>query len=674
MDNNGIQSPAATMIMEQETTLYEFNETQVDGFSRVLIYHPENADVTLTIHKFLGDRSGQVHLRANQKMYVEYVESESNVTEAPVSYIIDSGAEVVFPTEVHLQGINTTLDGMITGVHHLYVEDGCTLSVSSTSQTAQLENRKYVDVSSEGNFELPTINIRNDGVLEFRKITENFVIGAAFLELKYGGKILMNHGNIEAGDLDMESTSMFSLEGRGNAAETGEGAGTGNNGGSYGGVGGGSDESLAYGSVFDPYHLGSGGGGATGGAGGGFVSFSIGTSLHIDGYVDAYGADATYNGGGGSGGTIIIKAFNMSGLGFLDVSGGDGSGTGFGGSGGRIAVHIENTNLFAGNYLSHGGLGDVAQNAGGPGTIYKYESNRGPQYRELKYNPRLNRTNVEPEHEKLTVENGDLQTTNPAVIMESDTKYYVFDEVQVEGYSYVHFYHPASADVVQVVIHELTGNKQGMVRVQSNQQLVVNFIEATHTYLDTPCGFHIDPDGEIVLPSTVVMLTEKTVLGGLMFGVEELIIDRNAEFVLDKSASTEPIEHYKKGVMFTSHVPGFVSISTISINNLGIFSVDIDVNYPSINSGDLTVRSGGEMALISNEVSIYSANLEIECNGSINGSSQGYQKGEGPGAGTTSSYDASGGALASRGNASINLIHDVSYIIFISFSMFMNIA
>lgn len=659
MDNKGIKSPAPTMIMENETVFYELDELQVDGYTRVLFYHPDNSKVKVIVHRFIGDRSGQVHIRSNQNISVEYVESETNVTEAPVSYIIDYGGEVIFPTEVHLQGINTTLDGMVTGVHHLYVEDGCSLSVSSTAQTAQLQDEGYTEVSAKGNFELPTINVRMDGILEFRKITDDFTIGAAFLELKYKGLILMNHGYIEAGDLDMESDSKFSLEGRGYKAQLGPGTGTGNMGASYGGVGGGGDDSKAYGSVFDPFHLGSGGAGSTGGAGGGFVNFTTGKSFHIDGIVDAYGADATGNGGGGSGGTIFIKAYNMSGYGILDVSGGDGSGTGYGGSGGRIAAHIESLNLFAGQYLSHGGRSgnNNAQNAGGPGTIYKFESNRGPQYRELKYNPRLNRTLIEPEHRKLTIENFNLRTTNPAVVMESDSYYYEFEEVQVEGYSYVHFYHPKTVDVVQVIIHELTGNRQGMVRVQSNQQLMIHFIEATHTYLDAPCGFHVDPDGEVILPSTVVMLTERTILEGLMIGVEELIIERNAEFIIKNDAGTRSVTSIQMGTMQKPN-PGIFDVATISVNYLGLFTADMNPHHLKILSGLLNVRNGGKLAAKTRQITIDTANIDVEFGGLIDGSGQGYGKGEGPGKGLAASYDASGGGLASKGDY---LIHAFGY-------------
>ena len=642
MDNNGVDTLGATMVMENETVLYEFNETQIDGYSRLVFYHPISSNVDVIIHRFLGDRTGLLHIQSDQTVYVEYVESETNVTEAPVSYKIDSGAKAIFPTEVHLQGIRSTLDGLVGGVHHLYVEDGASVITSSTSQTAGISENQLVNISAPGNFQLPTINIRNQGTLEFLKIDTDFLIKAAFLELKYGGTILMNHGYVEAGDLDMESTSVFELHGKGHPAETGPGAGSNLQGGSYGGVAGGTDDSSAYGSVFSPTDLGSGGGGSSGGSGGGFVNFRVGQTLHIDGLVDASGADASSHAGGGSGGTIMISAYDMSGLGVLDVTGGDGSGSGYGGSGGRIAAHIESINKYGGTYSVHGGLsGDgIDQNAGGPGTVYKFESDKGPAYRELKYNPRLNETIIEPEHEKLTVDNGNLQTTNPAVVMETDTIYYEFDEVQVEGYSYVHFYHPTETANIDVKIHELTGNKKGMVRVQDHQTVQINFVESTHTYLETPCGFHVDTGGEIVLPTTVVMVTEKTILGGKMTGVEELFVERGAEFVIDNVAST---------VGQTTADAASVSIPDFTVNNEGVFTIDIDPYHATISSTALTVKNGGKVVSQTEKITWETATLDVEFGGQIDATGAGFEAGLGPGGGSANSIDGSGASFVSRG-------------------------
>ena len=655
MNNVGIKSPVATMVMEGNTTDYEFNETDIGGYSRLLLYHPENTNVTAVIHRFIGDRTGQFHVRSNQKVWIEYIESVTNITEAPVSYLIDEGAEVIFPTEIHLHGINTTVDGKLTNIHHFYIEDGCFLTISSTVQTAAMESNIITEETDPGNFSLPTINIKKDGILECRKIENTyFTITAAGMELKFKGRVNMNHGTVVVGDLDMEAESVFSMEARGHKAGEGEGAGSGNVGGSHGGVAGGATDEHAYGSVFRPLLLGSGGGGSEGGAGGGFAHFIIGKTMHIDGQVDTYGGDATGNGGGGSGGSIMIEAYNFSGHGILDASGGDGSGSGYGGSGGRIAVLIEFQNNYGGQYLAHGGLsGDrSSQDAGGPGTLYKYESRRGPTYRDLKYNPRLNVTLIKPEHSKLKVENDILRTNNPAIIMETGSIYYEFDEVQVEGYSYVHFYHPKNAKVITVLIHELTGNKKGMVRVQVNQQVTVHYVASTHTYLDVPCGFHIDSGGELVLPTTVILLTERTILGGGYVGVEELIIERNAEFIIEKDAQTADVFDFKAGIIQTSvrgSSPGHFIIPKLSVNNLGLLKIYLNPRVAHLEAPEFIVRKGGEVEAGTMFVYLEGSDLTVESGGEITGAGHGSTSQEGDGKGSTGTYDSGGGAFASSG-------------------------
>ena len=89
---------------------------------------------------------------------------------------------------------------------------------------------------------------------------------------------------------------------------------------------------------------------------------------------------------------------------------------------------------FSGKFRSVGGsVSGYQNNAGAAGTVYKYESRRGPQYRDLKYNPDANLTSFKPEHAKVKVDNENNNVAIPTVIMENQTVFYEFDEMQVEG-------------------------------------------------------------------------------------------------------------------------------------------------------------------------------------------------------------------------------------------------
>jgi hypothetical protein len=78
----------------------------------------------------------------------------------------------------------------------------------------------------------------------------------------------------------------------------------------------------------------------------------VGRNIHIDGVLTSTGTPASSdNTGGGSGGSVFIEAYNISGHGSITVNGGNGNGSGGGGSGGRIALHVGSTNLYGGLYL-----------------------------------------------------------------------------------------------------------------------------------------------------------------------------------------------------------------------------------------------------------------------------------------------------------------------------------
>lgn len=229
----------------------------------------------LCILRFIGDGTGQFHLRKHQKIYVEYVESENNRTEAPCSYLIDQFAELVLPYEFHVHGVRTEIHGLMTGVHHFFVEDNGRARISSTAQTAVLENRTYLDVTKPGNISLSNIVVKKGGILDLlRKQHVVIQVTSSLFEIKYEGKVLMNHGLFYTSVGDLETKGELVMDGKGWESGTGIGKGSKfgdyGSGGSHGGRGGANsgNQGQAYDSVFKPVILGSGGGTGRYGAGG----------------------------------------------------------------------------------------------------------------------------------------------------------------------------------------------------------------------------------------------------------------------------------------------------------------------------------------------------------------------------------------------------------------------
>ena len=565
--------------------------------------------------------------------------------------------------QVRFHGTETYLKGLITGVHHLYIEDSSYVQIYSTAQTAQIEAYIRINKTEKGNISFPSINIRQDGHLDFYKAPEgvNIFIDTSLFENKYKGKVTMNHAYVKAYLFDVESEADVDLEGGGYPKQEGKGAGSSSNGGSYGGYGGSGSVAGAatpYGSLFTAKELGSGGGGSCGGSGGGFLHVDIGKVFHVDGEITLAGSSATgSNCGGGSGGSLLVVAYNMSGHGDLRLSGGNGLGNGGGGSGGRMSIEITFRNKFGGNYIVSGGNSAQSQSykVGASGTVYKYESDRGPQYRDLKYNPRLNATLVEAEHTMVVVDNLDYQTLQPAVLMEENTEYYEFDEVQVEGYTYMWFYHPDNTDIVNVVIHELKGNKKGVVVPRDNQRVVVNFVESTHSYLDAPCGFEVHVGAEIVFPTEVIILAESVHIKGRMTGVETMYIEEGGTFQMSEDAHTgvlpDLIRWYEDTVIEEDYTAGLLDIAVVHVNNGGEFwlSITEDDVVPSIEIAKLDVKNGGLLNCDSPIAHFSGATLVVEKDATFEGTGAGSPAKQGCGAGGQASNHGGGGGHGGKG-------------------------
>ncbi len=179
---------------------------------------------------------------------------------------------------------------------------------------------------------------------------------------------------------------------------------------------------LPYSDLYEPVEFGSAGGGVRGGRGGGRIWFNVTNTIHIDGVVSANGVDGslavnTTAGGGGSGGSIWMHCYRMTGYGQIHAKGGKGSdvedaedvhGAG-GGAGGRLAVYFYVNHTFtAFRYLASGGPGSsgcTECEAGGPGTVFLYH--------------------MQQEHRTLLIDNDGMPTPH--------TKYVNWDNLTADG-------------------------------------------------------------------------------------------------------------------------------------------------------------------------------------------------------------------------------------------------
>ena len=379
-----------------------------------------------------------------------------------------------------------------------------------------------------------------------------------------------------------------------------------------------------YGSLYESTHLGSGGGngGGAGGQGGGQLVLDNGQMLILDGYLLAKGNRGRgSNAGGGSGGSLFVKTLNLRGFGLADVSGGHGSdtGAGGGGAGGRMAVHIAFANKFSGRFRSVGGTGSGQLPGGAAGTVYVEESDRGPQYDDIKYDRKHNRTYVTAQHRRLEIDNEDidaeLYTDHTELwlyttLSEGDKTLYVFDETFLTRHGNMLIDYPDGSFQVVVMIHKFLGDRTGLVRLRQNQTLFVEYEQSVMNETRAPCSFRIDADSEIYLPETVDMIGTRTVLAGRITGVENLYITYGADIVFLSTAQTALVENGSY-VMLTT--PGNFSFSTIYVERGSKAEFSQITTLLSIDCALLRVKYQGQ--LVMNDAQIFSTNAIVESEG-----------------------------------------------------------
>ncbi|GKV10746.1 hypothetical protein SLEP1_g22067 [Rubroshorea leprosula] len=129
---------------------------------------------------------------------------------------------------------------------------------------------------------------------------------------------------------------------------------------------------YAWSTLSNPWSYGSKGGGTSGqnqfgGNGGGRVKLIVKDMLYLNGSVTAEGGDGGLKGGGGSGGSISIKAIKLKGYGTMSAAGGRGWG---GGGGGRISLDCYSIQEDV-KVIVHGGFSiGCPGNSGAAGTYF----------------------------------------------------------------------------------------------------------------------------------------------------------------------------------------------------------------------------------------------------------------------------------------------------------------
>ncbi|MFC1639038.1 beta strand repeat-containing protein, partial [Patescibacteria group bacterium] len=373
------------------------NNGGAGGGGRIAVYYTNDASSSWTYSSSGGSSSyedggaGTVYVKQDSATYGDLTVdniNHNNPAETPQvdasltmnSVTLKNGAYYQIPSAktLGMDPAGSTLTGSGTEKPVLSVESGGELDTGATSFSFT-----GIDLYQVGTISTVTDLTVGDGA-------EYVLFGTGqrtftSLTIANGGKLTHaantattdNAIDLAVTDLTVAATGEIDVDGKGFAAQSGDGAGgtgTYGSGAGYGGHGGtgrsGAAGGTGYGSAVAPTTLGSGGGHATyGGAGGGVVKLTVSGTLTLNGDVTANGnVGGSYYGGGGSGGSIYIDTGSITGTSTISSDGGAGSNNGGGGAGGRIAVYYTNDASSSWTYSSSGGSSSYQD--GGAGTVY----------------------------------------------------------------------------------------------------------------------------------------------------------------------------------------------------------------------------------------------------------------------------------------------------------------
>lgn len=241
------------------------------------------------------------------------------------------------------------------------------------------------------------------------------------------------------------------------------------NGGSYGGLGGGDTNSKAlYGNISFPADYGSIGRGSSQnrGSGGGVVILKT-EELINDGLVDASGGDGSSGAGAGSGGSIQITTDSLKGSGTFRARGGNANFPAGGGGGGRIGITVlGGQSEFRGVYDATGGDG---HKAGSSGTVLIRDQRHGTFYKTLIFWNKV--------------------IGYPPAQLPSSSASYTYDEMRLEN----HGTFKATAQLL--VVKSFVTDGTGKLTISNGSRVdVMNFPQSSRTF---SCDLEIQAGGSL---------------------------------------------------------------------------------------------------------------------------------------------------------------------------------
>ena len=523
------------MTLKENVTDVRFTDVDLYNYAKLQL-EKDGTKRTLNIDKINGDGTGLIRIQEKQSGTLERVTSTTGEKMNSKLYInleLHKGGEFFLSETTLILGLFPTaldLDGTVRGVINLYLGTKRHMRVGENARIISDENAVIDENTAKVSFGI--FQLEPASTCEFDPEI-GAEIAASVLNLKFDAKMYADYFEVNVSNIHLELESEMSAsspdrsesdtidvtEGSGKIDPSGLEIG----GAAHGGVGGGSQEfaGVAYNSIYKPVLAGSRGtfnpgtGTKYGGRGGGRIHIRVGSQLILDGTMSADGEAATNDGGGGSGGSILVETYDIEGYGEFSSTGGNGYSIRGAGSGGLVGVLCQSMILFDGDYVVYGGKGSTDTLSAGGGIVYLKDRRSGVDY------------------QRLLLDNNNLPHDKYATIKEPEMDYHYFDEVHMVKKASLHMFDNNNAVTMEIDQH--FGDNTGLIHVHKNQKVKEEYKTSIRHAFTTGVNFIVDDGAEILFPSIMytygsgVFLSGQTesrsmAIFGTLTGVSDLIL------------------------------------------------------------------------------------------------------------------------------------------------------
>ena len=157
------------LTINESRTSYTFDELHLDRKASIHL-PPNSPHLKVTVNKITGDRTGLIHIHANQTFQTEFRDAEYTITRTATNFKIDRDAVAVMATSVHIVGRGSVAfdwNGRLVNVQHLHIAHGRKTLIGKYSHTAGLTAGRYSFVDPPGSFRFSTLEFGSGTVIDY---------------------------------------------------------------------------------------------------------------------------------------------------------------------------------------------------------------------------------------------------------------------------------------------------------------------------------------------------------------------------------------------------------------------------------------------------------------------------------------------------------------------------